>query len=71
MEKLNEPSRRLFVRHFVGTVFFKPFLDLLRRQSGPHGIELLERVIRRAIAQAKQRRRSLGNARRAVIWVGL
>ena len=67
MKKLNEPSRRLFVRHFIGAVLLKPFLDLFRRQPGPRGIELRERVVRRAIAQAEQRRRPLGIARSAVI----
>ena len=64
MEKLNEPGRRLFVGYFVGAVFLKPFLDLFRRQPRPRGIELRECVVRRAIAQAEQRRWPLGIASR-------
>ena len=59
------------MRHFVGAVFLQPFPDLLRRQPGPHGIELGERVVGRAIAQAKQRRWLLVTARNAVIGLRL
>src|SRR5262249_14394103 len=58
VEQLLVPGRRLLMRDFVSAILLLPFRDLFFAQTGSRGLEPLERILRRAFAQLRHRRRN-------------